>query len=104
MNETDKTNMIEKLKNDISVNFKDGDDSILSGFIDDYISIASDNSNRLESDKKLYPYVYEAVKESYIRRGDEGSSSSSEGSLSTSYIDIVEKLKRDVISIRLFRL
>ena len=95
-----KTKMLGRLKKDVSVNFKVGDDSVLSDFIDDYISIASHNSNRKENDKKLYPYVYEAVKEAYLRRGDEGSSSSTEGSLSTTYIDIVEKLKKDVRTIR----
>jgi len=103
MSDENKTKMLERLKKDISVNFKSGDDSILSDFIDDYISIASDNSNRSEDDKKLYPYVYEAVKEAYLRRGDEGSSSSTEGSLSTSYLDIVDKLKKDVRSVRVVR-
>ena len=98
-----KTKMFDRLKKDISVNFKVGDDSVLSDFIDDYISIASHNSNRKENDNKLYPYVYEAVKEAYLRRGDEGSSSSTEGSLSTSYVDIVEKLKKDVRTIRVIR-
>lgn len=103
MNEKDKANMLERLKKDISVNFKVGDDSILSGFIDDYISIASNNSNRRKDDEKLYPYVYNAVKEAYLRRGDEGSSSATEGSLSTSYIDIEEKLAKDVRAIRVIR-
>lgn len=103
MNEKDKTNMLERLKRDISVNFKDGDDSVLSDFIDDYISIASNNSNRRKDDDKLYPYVYNAVKSAYQRRGDEGSSSSTEGSLSTSYIDIEEKLAKDVRAIRVVR-
>ena len=103
MKEEMKTKMLDRLKKDVSLNFKTGDDSILSDFIDDYISIASHNSNRKENDNKLYPYVYEAVKEAYLRRGDEGSSSSTEGSLSTSYVDIVEKLKKDVRTIRVIR-
>lgn len=103
MNEKDKANMLERLKKDISVNFKVGDDSVLSGFIDDYISIASDNSNRRKDDTKLYPYVYNAVKEAYLRRGDEGSSSATEGSLSTSYVDIEEKLAKDVRAIRVIK-
>lgn len=102
MNEI-KIKMLERLKKDLSVNFKNGDDSVLSDFIDDYISIASNNSNRRKDDEKLYPYVYNAVKEAYLRRGDEGSSSSTEGSLSTSYIDIEEKLAKDVRAIRVVR-
>ena len=103
MNEKDKANMLERLKKDISVNFKVGDDSVLSGFIDDYISIASDNSNRRKNDTKLYPYVYKAVVSAYQRRGDEGSSSSTLGSQSSSYIDIEEKLASDVRSIRIIK-
>lgn len=103
MDNTIKTAMINRLKSDLSVNFKNGDDSVLSNFIDDYISIASNNSNRRKDDEILYPYVYEAVKEAYLKRGDEGSSSASEGSLSTSYIDIVEKLKKDVRSVRVIK-
>lgn len=102
MNEI-KTKMLDRLKRDLSVNFKNGDDSVLSDFIDDYISIASNNSNRRKDDEKLYPYVYNAVKSAYLRRGDEGSSSSTEGSLSTSYIDIEEKLAKDVRAIRVIR-
>lgn len=98
-----KEKMLERLKKDLSVNFKNGDDSILSDFIDDYISIASNNSNRKKDDEKLYPYVYKAVKSAYLLRGDEGSSSSNEGSLSTSYIDIEEKLAKDVRAIRVIR-
>lgn len=96
--------MKEKIIADLSVNFKDGDDSIIEDYIELYSSIASDNSNRKKDDEKLYPYIYEAVKEAYLRRGDEGSSSSTEGSLSASYVDIVEKLKKDVRSIRLANL
>lgn len=95
--------MLDRLKKDLSVNFKNGDDSILSDFIDDYISIASNNSNRRKDDTKLYPYVYNAVKSAYLKRGDEGSSSSTEGSLSTSYIDIEEKLAKDVRTIRVMK-
>lgn len=98
-----KEKMLERLKKDLSVNFKTGDDSVLSDFIDDYISIASNNSNRRKDDEKLYPYVYNTVKEAYLRRGDEGSSSATEGSLSTSYIDIEEKLAKDVRTIRVMK-
>lgn len=98
-----KDKMLDRLKKDLSVNFKNGDDSILSDFIDDYISIASNNSNRRKDDTKLYPYVYNAVKSAYLKRGDEGSSSSTEGSLSTSYIDIEEKLAKDVRAIRVMK-
>ena len=36
----------------------------------------------------------------YLRRGKEASSSNSEGGLSDSFLDIEEKLKKDIKSIR----
>jgi len=51
-------------------------------------------------DEKLIPYIVEAVVSAYLRRGDEGSSSSTEGSLSTTYVDIEQKLAKDVRAIR----
>lgn len=103
MKEEAKNKMLKRLKLDLSVNFKTGDDSVLSDFIDDYISIASNNSNRRKDDERLYPYVYKAVKSAYLLRGNEGSSSSTEGSLSTSYEDIEEKLAQKVRAIRVIR-
>lgn len=103
MKEEAKNKMLERLKLDLSVNFKTGDDSVLSDFIDDYISIASNNSNRRKDDERLYPYVYKAVKSAYLLRGNEGSSNSTEGSLSTSYEDIEEKLAQKVRAIRVIR-
>lgn len=95
--------MKEKIIADLGVNFKSGDDSIIENYIELYSSIASDNSNRKIDDTKLYPYIYTAVKEAYLRRGDEGSSSSTEGSLSTSYVDIEEKLAKDVRKVRVIK-
>lgn len=103
MTDENKTKMVTRLKSDLSVNFKDGDDSILSDFIDDYISIASNNSNRRKDDEKLYPYVYNAVKSAYQRRGDEGTKGSNVGSQSSSYIDIEEKLAKDVRAVRVVK-
>lgn len=95
--------MKAKIIADLGVNFKNGDDSIIENYIELYSSIASDNSNRKIDDTKLYPYIYTAVKEAYLRRGDEGSSSSTEGSLSTSYVDIEEKLAKDVRKVRVIK-
>ena len=95
--------MKAKIIADLGVNFKNGDDSIIENYIELYSSIASDNSNLKIDDTKLYPYIYTAVKEAYLRRGDEGSSSSTEGSLSTSYVDIEEKLAKDVRKVRVIK-
>lgn len=92
--------MIEELKKDLADNYH-GNDEVIEKYIKLYTSIASHTSNRKESDEKLIPYIYTAVKEAYLRRGDEGTTSSNEGDLNSNYIDIEEKLKRDVLSIRI---
>ena len=92
--------MIAKLILDLGSNYH-SDESVLDNLIDYYTKIASYTSTRPTTDEKLEPFIYTAVKEAYLRRGDEGSSSSSVGGLSTSYTDIEEKLRKDVVSIRL---
>lgn len=92
--------MRDKIIKDLDANFKKGDELIIEDYIEFYSSIASDNSNRNKDDEKLYPYIYEAVKEAYGRRGNEGTTSSNESGFNVSYIDIVKKLKEDVKSVR----
>lgn len=76
------------------------EDSILEELIDEYLSIASDYTNRETTDIKLYPYIKKAVISSYLARGAEGLASKGEGSLSSSFLDIETKLKKDLVSIR----
>lgn len=92
--------MKAKLILDLGSNYH-SDENVLDNLIDYYTKIASYTSNRPTTDEKLEPFIFTAVKEAYLRRGDEGSKTSNVGGLSTSYIDIEEKLKKDVISIRL---
>lgn len=96
----DSNTIKDKIIKDLDANFKKGDELIIEDYIEFYSSIASDNSNRNKNDKLLYPYIFEAVKSAYGRRGNEGVSSSNESGFSISYIDIVDKLKKDVKSIR----
>lgn len=91
--------MKEKIIAYLSTNYR-GDDTVIDKYIEDYSAIASHNSNRNVDDEKLIPYIVEAVVSAYLRRGDEGSSSSTEGSLSTTYVDIEQKLAKDVRAIR----
>ena len=92
--------MLDQIKNDLGTNYHEANDDVLKGLISYYTQIASNASNRNKYDKMLEPYVYIAVKEAYIRRGDEGTSSSNEGGLSASYVDIEEKLRKNVRCIR----
>lgn len=91
---------IEDIKKKLGANYSKGDDSVINNDIEHYTAIASDSSNRNINDPKLHPYVYTAVIMSYNRRGKEGSSNSSEGSISDTFIDIEEKLRKDIRSIR----
>ena len=92
--------IIEMLKSDLATNYHDEDEEVISNFYTLYSGIASNTSNRKKDDELLIPYIYTAVKEAYLRRGDEGTQSTNEGGLSASYIDIEEKLRNDTRCIR----
>lgn len=95
--------IIEKLKKDLASNYHEKDDEVIEEMVEHYSLIASDASNRKKTDEKLIPYIFIAVKEAFLRRGDEGTNSSSEGGLNYSYIDIEEKLRKDVRTIRVIK-
>ncbi len=95
---------IIKIKNALGANYREGTDIILVDIFENMRSIASNISNLDESDKRLYPYIKEAVIAKYIRLGAEGMSNRSEGSQSSSFIDIEEKLRNDIIKNGLRRL
>lgn len=92
--------MVDALKKDLADNYHEENDDVIKELIKYYSIIASNTSNRKKDDELIEPYIYIAVKEAYLRRGDEGTASSNEGGLSSSYIDIEEKLKKDCLSIR----
>jgi hypothetical protein len=87
----------------LGINYKKGDDKIIENYISDYSDIVADNTNRKINDKKLFPYIKTAVISAYIRRGNEGSSSSSEGGLTASYVDIEDKLVKDTRHLRVIK-
>lgn len=91
---------IELIKKDLADNYHDQTDDVLIARYEHFLNIAADVSHRDKNDEKLIPYVHEAVIATYLRRGDEGKSSSSEGDMSSSYVDIEEKLRKDVLCIR----
>ena len=89
--------MLNDIKTDLGANFKTGDDDILTKYIDELTVVALQVSNRTVGDDTLDYYIIEAVKSAYLRRGDEGTTGSSEGSLNNSYKDIESKLRVDII-------
>ena len=94
---------IAKIINDLGPNYI-GDDKVLEEILDEVISIASDISNRQKDDEKLFPYVKKATKAIYLSRGAEGLTSRNEGSISTSFEDIIDKLRNDIIKSGLRRI
>lgn len=94
---------IEKIKSDLGANYRN-DDDVLKDILEEVSSIASDISNRKTDDKKLFPYIKKAVKAEYLARGAEGLTSRNEGSVSSSFEDIVDKLRKNIIKSGLRRI
>lgn len=90
------TNKTEKIIADLGANYKN-DKDVLEDIIEQVTSIASNISNRKKEDEKLFPYIKKAVKSEYIARGAEGLTSRSEGSMSSSFEDIIDKLRNNII-------
>lgn len=98
----EKRENIDKIKADLGANYRE-DEEVLKEILEETNSIAFDISNN-KNKEQLFPYVKKAVKATYIRRGSEGMTSSSEGGESYSYEDIIEKLRNDIIKNGLRRL
>lgn len=96
-------NSIDKIVADLGENYKE-DEEVLTDILEEVSSIASDISNRQKNDEKLFPYIKKATKAIYLSRGSEGLSSRNEGSISTSFEDIIEKLRNDIIKSGLRRI
>lgn len=94
---------IDKIIADLGANYNN-DKDVLEDILEQISSIASDISNRTEDDEKLFPYIKKAVKAEYLARGTEGLTSRSEGSISSSYEDIIEKLRNNIIKSGLRRI
>ena len=96
--------MLEKIIEDLGANYKDNDRKVLENILEEVSSIASNISNRKKDDEKLFPYIKKAVKGVYLNRGAEGLVSQSESGVSSSFEDIVDKLRNDIVKNGLRRL
>lgn len=94
---------IEKIIADLGANYKE-DEEVLKEILEEVSSIASDISNREKDDTRLFPYIKKATKAVYLSRGAEGLASRNEGSISTSFEDIMDKLRNDIIKSGLRRI
>ena len=93
---------INKIIADLGANYKD-DKEVLAEILEEVSSIASDISNRREDDVKLFPHIKKAVKAIYLSRGAEGLKSRNEGSISSSFEDVIDNLKNNIIKTGLRR-
>ena len=94
---------IDKIIADLGANYKN-DKDVLEDILEQVTSIASDISNRQKDDEKLFPYIKKAVKAEYLARGAEGLTSRNEGSMSSAYEDIIDKLRNNIIKSGLRRI
>lgn len=87
------------LKKKLGANFRDGTEDVLFEIYKEMYSIALNTShiNSKNKEELLYPYVENATISKYLSMGAEGLSSKSEGSQSSSFIDIEDKLRNDII-------
>ena len=97
------TENLNKIKNDLGANFKD-DTKVLIDILEEVTSIATNISHLKENDKSLFPYIKRATIAIYIRRGSEGKTSLTEGSISETYTDIIQELKTNIITCGLRRM
>lgn len=102
MSKTNK-DIIDKIIADLGANYKE-DKEVLEDILDEVTSIASDISNREMNDIKLFPYVKRAVKAEYLARGAEGLTNRNEGSVSSSFENIIEKMRNNIIKSGLRRI
>lgn len=93
---------IDKIIADLGANYRE-DKEVLEEILEEVNSIAFDISNN-KNKEKLFPYVKKAVKAIYLNRGSEGLQSLSESGRSSSFEDIIEKLRNDIIKNGLRRL
>lgn len=86
---------IDKIIAELGANYQN-DKEVLKGILEEINSVAYDISKN-KNQAKLFPYIKKAVKAIYLCRGTEGLQSRSEGSITSSYEDVIEKLRNDII-------
>ena len=94
---------IDKIIADLGANYKN-DEEVLTEILEEVTSIASDISNRQKEDTRLFPHIKRATKAIYLCRGSEGMQSTNESGVSSSFEDIIEKLRNDIIKSGLRRI
>lgn len=89
--------ILADIEAELGANFNSSDEAVLNSIYNDIVTIAIQTSNTSINDSSLIPHIKKAVKSEYLSRGAEGLSSRNEGSISSSYKDITETLRADII-------
>lgn len=89
--------MLKEIKKRLGANYIEDTDEVIQDIIDDITPIACDISNRDEHDEKLIPYIKKAVISEYLTRGAEGLLSRTEGSESSTFEDIIDKMRSNIV-------
>lgn len=97
------TEDVDKIIADLGANYKEEDKEVLEEILVEVTSIASDISNG-QKKEKLFPYIKRAVKSEYLARGTEGLTSRTEGSMSSSFENIIDTLRNKIIKSGLRRI
>lgn len=96
---------IEIIQRDLGANYRD-DEEELAEIFEQVYSLASSfsNQNRIKENRAFDLIVSKAVKAIYLSRGAEGISSKTEGSITTSFNNVIDELKNDIIKLGLRRI
>ena len=92
--------MLEEIKADLADNFREGDDTILQGYIDRVTADALSISNRKDTEANrnlLETEIKQCVKSLYLQRGGEGNTSLTAGGTSSSFKDSLEELRVNIV-------
>ena len=96
--------ILQSVKQRLSTNYISGTDDILIDIIKDTTRIANDIAGLRKDEERLNPYIKSAVIAEYLKRGAEGMLSRSEGGISSSFEDIVDKMQKNIVKGNLRRL
>ena len=88
--------IIDEIIAELGANYNTADESVLETIYQNIVTIATSTSNTEVTDE-LIPHIKTATKSEYLARGSEGLNSRSEGSISTAFRDIEDKLRNDII-------
>lgn len=95
---------IEAIIANLDFNYKEEDKNVVKDIYKD-IEINALNISKLKVGKeRLIPIIKKYTRIEYMRRGNEGISSSSENGINYTYEDVIKNMKQEIIDQRLRRI